>query len=487
VLPRGFTFEAWIYLEAPNMVDQQYKTIAARWNQAAADAQPGNFDAGSNPEADFVFQVDPRTGRLVFFMGGGRGECERNSLGYGIALFSSGEYNVKPYEWTHVGFSIVATQNQEDPFEAQMYVNGRQVPQAPELPGNAWRKECHRNYLRFDPIYIGFYDNGIEQYFEGRIDEVRVWKEPRDAADIAGDYIRPLNGNEANLLAYYQFNEKMGTQISDSTAHNLDAEAERPMWVLSQPASEILDGVSGFPVELTLMARADDPTDTEFEYVITQLPENGGLFTSDTPIELIGADDVDNKRVVPQMMTYVSNIGFTGYDTFGYAAISKKTGLQSETHFVAVRVEEYADAPNLVVDDCGVPGGDGTSCVGGCDGKGGEIDVCGVCGGMGASCTCVYYKTFHTDELDCVLFENQIDRTLARVENSITTLFRALTALETFDQSSWRHNFFDLGIPLEFLCGFLNGCLPPWEEKLAEFEDEIKGELELCEPVPFDE
>jgi hypothetical protein len=40
---------------------------------------------------------------------------------------------------------------------------------------------------------------------------------------------------------------------------------------------------------------------------------------------------------------------------------------------------------------------------------------------------------------------------------------------------------------LEFLCNFLNGCLPPWEEKLTEFEDSIKGSLQLCEPIPAKE
>lgn len=199
-----------------------------------ADAQPGTFAAGSNPEADFVFQVDPRNGRLVFFMGGGRGECEKTSLGYGVALFSSGDYNVKPYEWTHVAFSVIATQSAEDPFSAKMYVNGAEVPQAPELPGNAWRAECRRNYLRFEPIRLGFYDNGIEQYWDGRIDEVRIWSEPRDDADIKADYIRPLSGREAGLLAYYRIDEGQGTVIKDATLHHLDAKTELPAWIPSQ-------------------------------------------------------------------------------------------------------------------------------------------------------------------------------------------------------------------------------------------------------------
>jgi hypothetical protein len=217
-------------------------------------------------------------------------------------------------------------------------------------------------------------------------------------------------------------------------------------------------------VHLTLQARSPFPAfpnNDSFTYVVTELPANGGIFTTGTPIALIEQADVDNGKVVGETLTYVSNIGFTGFDTFGYAAISARTGLKSETHYVVVKVADYqaptgGKCPGGRVDVCGVCNGDGLSCVGGCDGKGGQVDECGVCAGGGASCTCVFYKTFHTDELDCVLFENQVNRTLARVENSIVTLHRTLNALETFDQSSWRDNFFDLGVPLEHLCAFLN-------------------------------
>jgi len=93
----------------------------------------------------------------------------------------------------------------------------------------------------------------------------------------------------------------------------------------------------------------------------------------------------------------------------------------------------------------------------------------------------VFYKTFHTDELDCVLFENQVNRTLARVENSIVTLHRALDALETFDQQSWRDGFFDLGIPLELLCGWLHSeCLASWDSSLKTFEETLPS-LAPCE------
>merc|ERR1712000_409197 len=223
----------------------------------------------------------------------------------------SGEYNVKPYEWTHVAFSVIATNSADDPFSAKLYKNGVEVPQAPELPGNAWRAECHRNFLRFEPIHIGYYDNGIEQYWEGRIDEVRVWSEPRDNADIAADFIRPLAGRESNLLAYYPFDEGTGTTIADATPHNLHGTADKPLWVPSQGPTELVDGVSGFPVHVTLIARSPPPNDNDsFEFII-----------------------------------------------------SDSTGLTSETHFVVANVAAYTTpGDNCVPDACGVCNGDGSSC-----------------------------------------------------------------------------------------------------------------------------
>ena len=42
-------------------------------------------------------------------------------------------------------------------------------------------------------------------HLDGQVDELRIWREARDAADIAADARRQLAGNEANLAALYRF------------------------------------------------------------------------------------------------------------------------------------------------------------------------------------------------------------------------------------------------------------------------------------------
>ena len=61
-----------------------------------------------------------------------------------------------------------------------------------------------------------FRGDGLFRYFDGRLDEVRIWNGPRTAAEIANNMSLELIGNEPDLLAYYPFNE--GIPGGDNTA-----------------------------------------------------------------------------------------------------------------------------------------------------------------------------------------------------------------------------------------------------------------------------
>ncbi|MEC4005945.1 LamG-like jellyroll fold domain-containing protein, partial [Flavobacterium sp. SUN052] len=74
-----------------------------------------------------------------------------------------------------------------------------------------------------NPIMIGY--NGFGEYFNGSIDEVRVWKAVLTADDISRRRFCELNGNESGLLAYYKFNQGVNaannsgvTSLPNSTA-----------------------------------------------------------------------------------------------------------------------------------------------------------------------------------------------------------------------------------------------------------------------------
>lgn len=65
------------------------------------------------------------------------------------------------------------------------------------------------------PLTIGGYDPA---FFNGYIDEFRIWNVARSAADITRTMRTTLAGNEPGLVGYWKFDETTGTTAVDSTA-----------------------------------------------------------------------------------------------------------------------------------------------------------------------------------------------------------------------------------------------------------------------------
>lgn len=57
------------------------------------------------------------------------------------------------------------------------------------------------------------------KYFDGSIDEVRIWNVVRTEAQIRENMCKKLIGTEPGLVGYWNFNEKSGTSIKDLTAN----------------------------------------------------------------------------------------------------------------------------------------------------------------------------------------------------------------------------------------------------------------------------
>ncbi|MCK6446082.1 MAG: LamG domain-containing protein [Planctomycetes bacterium] len=79
------------------------------------------------------------------------------------------------------------------------------------------------------------------EYFDGRIDEVRLWNYPRTPAEIAATWNRTVVGNEPGLVARWSFDEGAGQIAHDSTsfAHHgtlgatSSAGTDDPTWLVS--------------------------------------------------------------------------------------------------------------------------------------------------------------------------------------------------------------------------------------------------------------
>lgn len=100
--------------------------------------------------------------------------------------------------------------------------------------------------LTHDPLIDLYIGAGLpvtwpNEYFGGRIDEVRIWNYARTPAQIAATWNRTAAGNEAGLVARWSFDEGSGQVAHDATtfAHHGQlgatpgAEASDPLWLVS--------------------------------------------------------------------------------------------------------------------------------------------------------------------------------------------------------------------------------------------------------------
>ena len=71
-------------------------------------------------------------------------------------------------------------------------------------------------------VYIGSGQN-TNNGFTGNIDEFRFWNVARTAQEIADNYKLILKGDEPGLVAYYHFDDGMGTAPKDSSSKHHDA------------------------------------------------------------------------------------------------------------------------------------------------------------------------------------------------------------------------------------------------------------------------
>jgi Concanavalin A-like lectin/glucanases superfamily/Cadherin-like domain/Bacterial Ig domain len=126
---------------------------------------------------------------------------------FGGELASSPSLPVSLGAWMHVAAAY-------DPASSTMaiYLNG-QPYETRTLAGLD---------LQGIPLTLGTSSLG-GTYFNGAMDEVRVWRTTRTAAQIAGSYLERLRGEETGLVVYYPMDEATGNTITSGARGALTA------------------------------------------------------------------------------------------------------------------------------------------------------------------------------------------------------------------------------------------------------------------------
>lgn len=122
-------------------------------------------------------------------------------------------------DWNHVAATFDGT-------DYRVYVNGNLVL-SNNLPGTPL------------PTPVRFLGK-VENFFPGRLDEVRLWNRARSQAEIVSTMNARLTGSEPGLLAYWNFNEPRSAAVKFDTYQNTGEISTNflGIWTPNQPGYE---------------------------------------------------------------------------------------------------------------------------------------------------------------------------------------------------------------------------------------------------------
>jgi hypothetical protein len=182
------TFEWWAYVLSSSWKGDA-NTMFEYGDQSVSNAGFG-FDFGTTQSAT-MGTIDPYT----------NGTFDNDNQPSGIT-------NPGTDQWIHFALTWDGT-------AVRAFVNG--VQEASKMSGGM---------LATARTLLTVGGNPRGAYFNGNIDEFRVWNIARSAADITSTMHKTLAGTETGLVGYWKFDETTGTMAADSTmttghtAHN---------------------------------------------------------------------------------------------------------------------------------------------------------------------------------------------------------------------------------------------------------------------------
>jgi hypothetical protein len=207
--------------------------------------------------------------------------------------------------WTHVAVSF-------DGINHRVYINGGFIgifPNTLNLQGNT--------------LSVGGGQPGVPGYFQGGMDEVRVWNYQRSQGEIAANVYKRMTGSESGLVNEWRFDEATGFAVNDSTGRSAAGNvSDNLAWYPSFAPIGIPLATTGAATGIsatiaTLTGSVDPnqlPTAASFEWGATT------AYGNVTPQQLLsgdGAQDVSAPlaNLTPGTTYHFRVIGANGKDT----------------------------------------------------------------------------------------------------------------------------------------------------------------------------
>jgi hypothetical protein len=178
----SLTLEAWIYPRATT-----YKRFIS------------NFD-GTNSPGEFGFDnanaTNNRRGLRFFVIG-------PTSTSHSVTIANVLTLNA----WNHVAGTF-------DNGVMKIYVNGIAVATS-TAPFTSIPSNPNEITIGEDPLIV------VQEYFNGMMDDIRIWNTARTATEISGNMNNCLIGNESGLKNYFKLFENSGNKILDIVTNSI--------------------------------------------------------------------------------------------------------------------------------------------------------------------------------------------------------------------------------------------------------------------------
>jgi len=170
---------------------------------ATAFTVVAKLDAAASTE-QYVFQIiNTNKLRMIYSSNGQTGPGDRTLAATDDVVFSAGDVG----NWVHI--AVVCDVSVPS---CTFYKNGSAVA------GTLTITSATSIYNGGGSLRIGAYSSTPSAFFDGKIDELRIWNDIRTPTEISDNYNCSLAGTEANLVGYWRFDNNG----EDSTSNNND-------------------------------------------------------------------------------------------------------------------------------------------------------------------------------------------------------------------------------------------------------------------------
>ena len=171
------------------------------------------YDKAYNGEGAIILETD---GHLTYYYG-----TQGNAASNGTDPFDSvlSTQTLRLNTWAHIAIVRDLEANQ-----LHWYINGDPAGQA------SAKYAAAASSAQSVSIAKG---NGRADFFQGMMDEVRVWNRARSEKELNDTLAYRLEGNEAGLVAYWRFDENSGNTLYDQTDNTCDGTIHGATWHFS--------------------------------------------------------------------------------------------------------------------------------------------------------------------------------------------------------------------------------------------------------------